>query len=268
MSQLVLFGLPPLPEAKGHRLAREFSEYLGGVTGTAVEVRVYANYSELSDHLAEGALDFAWLPPLPAAGLRRHCGVAILAHAIRSGLHTYYSVVFVRDVSDIAEPADLNGKRIAYVHRRSASGFLVAAAQIREQGLVPDSPPRFLKSHSRVAEAVASGEVDAGATFCTFEGDPGDGKVLTSGWNQAGVETPMRIVLRTNPIPADVICAWPGTSMAARSAITSALLGMGDDDTGSALINEIFGAERFDTTDMAGLDLLDLALETPAEESP
>jgi len=263
MSQLILFGLPPLPASVEARLARELGAYLGSAMDMPVETRLYANYSELSDHLAEGQLDFAWLPPLPAAGLRRHCGVAILAHAVRLGLDAYYSVAFAREDSPIRTPEDLEGKKIGYVHRRSASGFLVVAARLRQLGVRPQSPPSFLKSHAKVAEAVADGSVDAGATFCSFNGEPEQGDVALAGWLQAEVETPMRLVLCTDPIPADVICAWPGTSNALRGLMTGALLSMAADPEARDIMRGIFGADRFDAAGTEGLDLLDLALESP-----
>ncbi len=264
MSQLILFGLPPtLPEHVGPGLAHELGIHLAEGLGSPVEVRICANYSELADRLAEGDLDFAWLPPLPAAGLRRHCGISVMAHAVRSGLHVYYSVVFVRDDSPIREPVDLQGRRMGYVHRRSASGFLVAAARIREQGLDPASPPDFLKSHAKVVEAVQQGTVDAGATFCSFEGSPDDGVVVHAGFKQEGIDAAMRIVLHGGPIPADVICAWPGTSLGSRRQMSDVLLSMADDDRGRRLLDAVFGAQRFDVTDVAGLDRLDHALEAP-----
>ena len=263
MSQLILFGLPPLPASVENLLARELGAYLGSAMDMPVEVRLYANYSELSDHLAEGRLDFAWLPPLPAAGLRRHCGIAMLAHAVRLGLDAYYSVLFTREDSPIQAPEDLDGKKIGFVHRRSASGFLVAEARLRRLGIRPQSPPTFLKSHAKVAEAVAGGSVDAGATFCSFHGEPDEGKVALAGWIQAEIESPMRLVLCTDPIPADVICAWPGTSKILRESMTSALLSMASDPAARDLMHGIFGADRFDARGTEDLDLLDMALESP-----
>ncbi len=264
MPQLILFGLPPtLPDEVGPDLAREFGELMAERLGAPVDVRICAHYSELADRLAEGQLDFAWLPPLPAAGLRRHCGISVLAHAVRSGMHAYYSVVFARGDSPIREPADLAGRRMGYVHRRSASGFLVAAAAIRELGVVPAAPPQFLRSHARVVDAVQQGAVEAGATFCSFEGDPSDGVVVHAGYKQEGVDLPMRIVLTTHEIPADVICAWPGTSQADRAKMTEVLVGLADDGAGRSILDAVFGAERFDVTDVAGLDRLDHALDAP-----
>lgn len=264
MPQLILFGLPPtLPEAVGPDLARTFGELLGDRLGAPVDVRICAHYSELADRLAEGQLDFAWLPPLPAAGLRRHCGISVLVHAVRSGLHTYYSVVFVRGDSPVREPADLAGRRMGYVHRRSASGFLVAAAAMREQGVEPATAPQFLRSHARVVTAVEQGAVEAGATFCSFVGDPEAGVVAHAGFKQGGVDLPMRIVMRSREIPADVICAWPGTSQNDRARMTDALVGLAADEAGRSILDAIFGAERFDVTDVAGLDRLDHALDAP-----
>jgi phosphate/phosphite/phosphonate ABC transporter binding protein len=264
MPQLILFGLPPtLPDQVGPGLAREFGELLSERLGAPVDVRICANYSELSDRLAEGDLDFAWLPPLPAAGLRRHCGISVLTHAVRAGLHAYYSVIFVREDSPIEGTANLAGRRMGYVHRRSASGFLVAAATLSDRGIETAAAPQFLKSHARVVDAVQQGVVEAGATFCNFEGDPDEGVVTHAGFKQGGTDLPMRIVLRSDPIPADVICAWPGTQHGSRARMTEALVGLGGDERGRGILDAIFGAERFDVTDMADLDRLDFALEAP-----
>ena len=114
-----------------------------------------------------------------------------------------------------------------------------------------------------MVQAVVDGDVDAGATYCSFEGAPSDGKVAMAGWTQAEADAPMRIVLCTNPIPADVICAWPGTSLTLRGSMTWALTSMCENPEGRELLNHIFGAERFDSADVAELDRLDLALEMP-----
>lgn len=265
MPQLILFGLPPaLPDERGSAIARAFGAYLSEHLGAPVETQICANYSELSDRLAEGKLDFAWLPPLPAAGLRRHCGIDILTHAVRSGLDAYYSVIFARDDSAIRTSADLRGRAVAFVHRRSASGFLVAAARLREMGIELKSPPEFLMSHAAVVRAVALGQADAGATYCSFRGEPERGDVASAGWLQIQLDQPMRVVMSTGPIPADVVCAWPGTSQALRGELSDLLVAMAGDEAGLQLLGGVFGAERMDVADVTGIDRLDLALEAHA----
>ena len=51
--------------------------------------------------------------------------------AVRHGERgEYHSVIFVRDDSPITAPEHLKGARMAYVHHRSASGYVFAAAHL------------------------------------------------------------------------------------------------------------------------------------------
>jgi phosphonate transport system substrate-binding protein len=113
------------------------------------------------------------------------------------------------------------------VDRDSAAGYVVPRRHLEREGLDPDryfSSELFLQSHYAVVDAVASGRVDAGATFCTL--DPTTGTVLTAGWTDAegAVLRPMQPVVRMGPIPNDTVVASRSLVEAERAAVLQWLL--------------------------------------------
>jgi len=63
----------------------------------------------------------------------------------------------------------------------------------------------FLHGHDRVVDAVTSGRVDMGATFCTV--DPGTHRIIQGGWtNPDGTNArPVDVIALVGPIPNDAI---------------------------------------------------------------
>jgi len=256
MSALVLFGLPPLPDpARAAGLARAFAQLLAEELGAPFEARLVASYGELADELATGRVDFAWLPPLHAARLARHSGVALLVQAQRAGRSGYHSVLFGPPRSPLQSLRDLAGKRLAFVHRHSASGYLVAASLLAREGIVLAGPPLFCGSHAAVVAAVREGRADAGVTFCTFAGEPEAGEIVTAGWTQAeaGSGEPMRLLAVAGQVPADTVCAWPGVSREQRLSMSRLLLELHTRPAGLQLLQQLFGAERFTPVDLERL---------------
>ena len=263
--QLILFGLPPTLEQHRERtLASNLAHVLGDALDRPLEVRVAASYSELADDLAEGKLDFAWLPPLEAMTLARHCGSEIIAQADRGGEGGYYSVLFVPADCGISSLDALHEKALAFVHRRSASGYLAVASMLAKSGIRPEHPPRFYGSHAKVVEAVVAREVVAGATFATYSKQPTQGgELLISGWEQAAGKQrdACKVIAWAGPIPADTICAWAGTTSADRAAMSTSLTALGKNKKETKLLESLFGARRLIPASVQDYHLLDEAFE-------
>ena len=266
MGQLVSFGIPELGTPESAEATRAFGRLLERRLNGPVQVTVATSYSELLDLLSEGRVDFAWLPPLEAAQASRTLGVDVLLRAVRAGRASYGSAVFVRADSPLQTVADLAGKRVALVHRRSASGFLVPVARLAELGVAIAEPMLFLRSHGAVVRAVAAGEADAGATFATVTTSDGGLQVTDAAWLRLPAEPPceMRPLAAFGPIPSDAICAWPGTPRALRDALAGALRDAAADDEGRRLLDALFGTSRFGPPEDDGQDLLHDALRTLA----
>ena len=78
MAQLINFGVPLLGSELSLQAGRAFAQALEGSTGRPLMLRVVGRYSERADGLADGSLDFGWLPPVEAHQLAAHAGVELL----------------------------------------------------------------------------------------------------------------------------------------------------------------------------------------------
>lgn len=267
MRQALTFGLPHVSRSISDRGGRAFATLLASFMGMPVQVHVARSYSDLADRLVEGRLDFAWLPPMDAWQLIRHTGVDPLLQAVRAGTGHYYSALFVPEASPVRSLPDLRGRRIAYVHRSSASGYLVAAARLRSLGIRPAEPALFVGSHEAVVNLVAQGGAEAGATFASLpEGVAEDRRLLSlvdTGWQSIAMERPcaMRALEAWGPIPTDLVCAWPGTSRQVRRDLVGAFEAMMADGLGPDLLQDVFGTRRFARADLGAIRTLEWSLE-------
>jgi phosphate/phosphite/phosphonate ABC transporter binding protein len=258
MAPLITFGIPMVSSGTSAAVARRLARHLEALLGSPVEPRVHQSYSELADGLADGRLDFGWLPPVEGWQLADHAGVHCLLQAQRAGRDQYHGVIFVRDDAEIDTPQQLDGRAVGFVHRRSASGYLLPAAELSLLRVSIAGPPRFLGSHGAVVQAVASGEVDAGATFASLA-DPDDpGSISEAGWHAAPPSPPvaMRTLLITEPSPTDLICAWPGTSRRLRAQMRDAFGAMMGETSAAATLRDMFGTDHFTEALGEGADSL------------
>jgi phosphonate transport system substrate-binding protein len=255
MAHLGTFGIPLVAPGLSHEPGHAFVGEISRRLGSPLELAVFDSYSEICDALAEGRIDFAWLPPLEAHLLCDHAGVVLLLQALRGGQPCYHSAIFTREDSPLRDARDLNDLHVAYVHRRSASGFLAAAAHLLDLGVRTALPPLFLGSHGAVVQAVWEQRADAGATYVTFEGE----KMVEAGWLQVEPARPMRTLAIIGPVPTDAICAWPGTSRSARTDLVEALHGCMEDPAASAVMARLFGTSRFVPAGEGSYELIDRA---------
>jgi phosphonate transport system substrate-binding protein len=265
MGRLVTLGVPVLAAEQTGAAAAALAAVLERRLGTPVTVAVADSYSELEDDVADGEVDFAWLPPYEAAQLAAGVGVAPLLRALRGGRLEYHATLFVRADSPLVRLDDLQGKRVGFVHRRSASGYLVPAAYLVEHG-IDFGAPLFLGSHEGVVEAVVAGRADAGATYATVSDATASPPVIASAsWHQLPkVAADLRPLAVMGPIPSDTICAWPGTNPSLRRQLTQAILAAGDDSADAAVLTALFGTAAFAPADEAAFDHLNRAVTTLA----
>ncbi len=262
MAQLINFGVPLLGSELSSQAGRAFAQALEESTGRPLMLRVVGSYSELADGLADGSLDFGWLPPVEAYQLAAHAGVELLLHAVRGGEGFYHGLLFAQQDSPLQSLEQLSGRSVAFVHRRSASGFLVPSAQLRAQGVQLAAPPFFCGSHGAVVQAVADGRADAGAGYGRLEGDPELLSVADASWLQLPAEPacPMRVLGHVGPIPTDAICAWPGISRGVREELLLGFAALMDEARGRELLQRFFGTPRFVPPDGTGTEELAQAM--------
>ncbi|MCC6897941.1 MAG: PhnD/SsuA/transferrin family substrate-binding protein [Polyangiaceae bacterium] len=185
------------------RLARFCSAITAGCA-LPTEPRDFDDYPSLLEAMASGDLDLAWLPPIVAMRAAAAGRALPIALPVRRGVSSFHSALFTVVGSPVQRPPDLNGARVAWVDRQSASGYLLIRAALRAQGVRLDqafAEEHFFGSHEAVVRAVLDGTADVGATFLHHDAT-GSG-VWRAGWGDASVH----IVARVGPIPSDVIAA-------------------------------------------------------------
>ena len=164
-------------------IKERFESYVDEID--TAELKYAANYSATLEALNSGTADVAETGPFAAAlGVNSEKGDIILQrHAY--GTWTYWSVIVTREDSDISEPADLKGKKVAFGDPLSASGSLYPLYMLKQAGLsIPESPgspegadfdPTW-SSHANAFEAMMNGQADAAGVgrFITWDNDAGD----------------------------------------------------------------------------------------------
>lgn len=196
------------------------------VSGVTFEPFVANSYAELTASIGDSGVGLAWLPPVPTIELENRRVASVLAIPARNGQTTYHAAFIVRRGGP-KTLAELRGRRAAWVQRDSAAGYLVPRMHLAAQGfdvLRFFARELFVHSHNAVIDAVVSGEVDVGATFCNCDG--ATGKVLQSAWQDEHGQSirPIEPLVTMGPIPNDAFVAAADLPAHARSSLTRWLL--------------------------------------------
>jgi phosphonate transport system substrate-binding protein len=167
------------------------------------------SYSELSLGLERGELGLAWTPPIPAIDLQDRNTGSLLVAPVRKGSTLYHAAMIVRH-GTVKTLGELKGKRAGWVDKDSAAGYLVPRLHLASNGYDPASffsQEIFLGSHIAVVEAVTSGRVDVGGTFCKVESHTG--RVANGAWTTPDGKNPKAVeaLATIGPIPNDMIVA-------------------------------------------------------------
>lgn len=176
---------------------------IGAMLGVPIEVQPAQSYESLVQAVSKGEVDIALLSPASYVHARRQQPrLHLVGRAITQGVSEYAAFIVVRASDPLYTLADLRGKRMAWVDRMSASGYIYPFGAFRRQGLVPDqlfSQQQFYGTHDLALNALLRGEADACAVASgTFE------RLVTI----AGTDRPraaLRILHKTGRIPFDAL---------------------------------------------------------------
>ncbi|MFC7176856.1 PhnD/SsuA/transferrin family substrate-binding protein [Halosegnis marinus] len=186
-----------------------------------------AGYSAVLQSLGGGTGDIAETGPFAAA-----LGVAndrcdIILQRFGYGSWTYASVIVTQEGSDIESLSDLEGERVAFADRLSASGALYPLYMLKQAGLsIGDLPtdtgdadftPQF-SSHAEAFAALERGQVAAA----------GVGQFITLNDNRELIDG-FRYVETTEDIPRAPIVVSPELSDEEQTAVKEAFLDAGDE---------------------------------------
>ena len=251
-----------------HALLNAVCGELAKQTDLEVSPLVFRSYRGLADEMKAGKVHLAWAPPLLAIDLESAGSATVALCSKRAGRVDYQAALFVPKASEIEDAASLKGKRVAWVAKESAAGYIFPRLKLRSLGLDPEtlfSEESFRRTHEAVVRAVLAGDADVGATYVSYE--EGQTTPKTAGWLDAGAESDeLRVVVTAGPIPADVIAFATSVDSPLQIKIGDALKALGKSESIRALLN----ADGFENATLAHFDalrkLVDEASPPTAEE--
>ena len=198
---------------------RALCEVLERDTRRPTSGHLMVSYEELERGAEGDEFHLMWLPPMIALSVVPKGAARALAVPVRGGDTSYATAIFTRPESTIESLADLRGRSIAWVSRRSSAGYVLPRAFLAARGLDPDADlgeQKFLGSHDKVVASVLAGRTDAGAVWVNLDG----GGVAMAPWGERAV----RILAHHGPIPADMIAAGRAVSDDLREALRRQLV--------------------------------------------
>lgn len=236
-------GISPAYGPEAAAKAKTLMEpYLTTALGSQVTVVVLPSYEELSDALATGAVDLAWITPFAfVRASQKNAYVQALSKAMRSGDGglTYRSVFIVKKDAAAKNLADLKGKKVAWVNKLSASGYLFPRELLAKEGHDADkffSGESFAGDHPAVCKAVREGKADVGATFAAGA----EGELKADGCEEAPPITDFKVIASTGNLPNEVIAASSDFPSPRVNDVIATFGRMGKSEEGKKLLKEAF----------------------------
>ena len=216
------------------------------LTGTRFVPHFASSYGELAKGLSEGEIGLAWLPPIPALDVIDRRLAAPLAIPARHGSTTYLAALVVRQRGPQSLD-ELRGRRVAWVDRESAAGYLLPRMHLAAEGFDVGrffARELFVHGHHAVIDAVVNGEADVGATYCRT--DP-QGRPTAGPWldDEGHVVRPVEVLATVGPIPNDALFASADIPASARLALVHWVLALDKDPAARTLFGKVLDATDF-----------------------
>ena len=144
-------------------------EYLRKETGVyEVKLIIAPDYHGILNFFAENEADLGWPGCVSYVEGAEKYGIVPIVKPVRQGTATYSGLIIARADSGIDTLTDLKGKKMAWVDRESASGYLFPAALLAKSGINIEKDlgeTIFLQKHDAVVLNVLLKKVDAGACY-------------------------------------------------------------------------------------------------------
>ncbi len=197
---------------------RVFEKYLSKGLGIKVRAVLYPNYNDIIHELLNQNIELAMLSPIMYVNVTETCKVHTLGYMVFvSGNFSYRSVILTNKGSTIRRLSDLRRRKVAFVDKLSASGYIYPRLMLTKARVRGRSNLKalFYGNHVDAVRALMEGKVDAACTYDTlFREVKGLGKRLCD----------FRVLGKSDPIPPDAFIALPKVPLRIRKRITELLL--------------------------------------------
>lgn len=229
--------------------ANAFTAFLEERSGLRCQPVITESYSQLIRGIAEGTVDFAFLSPLGYITAAQVADAEILLKCERGGRPFYWSVILVRRDSGIHSLGDLKGKRIAFTHLGSTSGYVVPMSALLGEGIDPErffAEIVYAGGHSAVIRSVLAGEVAAGATFAD-DPEGREGAWTAEEFIAASEAAKLVPIYFSPPIPGDtftVTARMRAAQPAIVAKVEAILLAMGASNAGRVILGDLYNIDN------------------------
>lgn len=164
-------------------------KYLAHATGHPVELQLSSSLDDAVKSLTSGQTDVAYLTPVAFIKARQASGVRALVKPLTLGKASFNLMIVVQQDSPIKLVSELAGKRFALGDKAA----LLQRAVVVGAGMPLENlgEVQFLGHYDNIAQAVSSGEFDAGILKDT----------TAHAWQKKG----LRVIHTSEPLPSYVI---------------------------------------------------------------
>lgn len=224
-------------------------EYLGERSGIKLRFRTAPNIPAFEKRLSAGEYDFAYMNPYHYTVFHETPGYVAFAHAADQPIH---GIVVVRKDSHIEDLQSLDGTSMAFPAPAAFAASVLPRAYLSNAGITVK--PVYVSSHDSVYRSVAKGLYPAGG-----------GVMRTLRAIDPAISGQLRILWTTEGYTPHALAAHPDIPIGIVDRVQRALLHMGDDERGRALLELIKIPTGFtyahdsawDDVRGLGIDLLD-----------
>ncbi len=227
--RVLRFGVVPLyTPSEMHRKFTPLAEYLSGRLGKKVDLKVGVDFQGAIQDIGNGITQLCFLTPSTYIVAKKNYDVRVLVKGLNSGKPYHHSVIITRLDSSINSLEDLKGKSFCFGDPDSTSSHIVPRYMLLNAGVDLSDLLfyNYLGHHDDVAEAVLSGEYDAGAVM----------EATAEKYKDRG----LKFVKFSEEIPEFNICVAKDFPEEEAAALKAALVALSDRDTeGLAILKSI-----------------------------
>jgi phosphonate transport system substrate-binding protein len=211
-------------------------------TGLRFKLTQPTSYEAVLEAMGTTNLDVGWLPPLAYVVAHDRVGAQPLLASVRHGSTASSGQIVVRADGGIASPADLRGRRFAFVDESSVNGYLMPRALLAAQGIEPDAffaGTVFSGNSDAVLQAISARRVEGGATA-------GDGTSATS-LTSPDLAEQLRVIARTAPVPNETLCLRKGIPPELARKIVDGLQHVAASPAGAQVLHDLYDIDGLAT---------------------
>jgi phosphonate transport system substrate-binding protein len=200
----IVIGLGPLgPREEVKQGAMSVAKLLQNEIGIPVKIYLAKNYSNLAKSVRDKKVDFVFLSAASYVLLEKDTHLQVLLKHVWQEPFYYSSLISLKN-SGFNKLEELKGKKVAFVDKRSTSGYLYPQVMLQKRKMSENffSETRFSASHSESVKLLKHHEVDAIFVFSD------DSKGLSTAWNKfsEGATEEIQVLWVSDAIPNDPFC--------------------------------------------------------------